>query len=131
MSISPHQRTTPELQTAASTMQPAEDALRNTPAGHKLLKAAQEFEAHLISSWWQEAEKDLDDRSGGALGSGLDGLKGFAMNAVAMGIVGAGGLGIARMIFHSLEPALRRNLQDSGPESRREGGRRDSTNLTK
>ena len=113
---------TPQLQSAVSTTQPAENALRNTPAGRKLLKAAQEFEAHLISSWWQEAEKDLDDRSGGTLGSGLDGLKGFAMNAVAMGVVGAGGLGIARMIFHSLEPALRRNLQDSGQVPDSKGG---------
>jgi len=108
---------TSPVQAEVSTAATAEDALRNTLAGRKLLKAAQEFEAHLISSWWQEAEKDLDDRSGGALGSGLDGLKGVAMNAVATGIVGAGGLGIARMIFHSLAPALRRNLQESGPAS--------------
>jgi len=114
MSVSLGHMTTPQLQSAVPTTQAAEDALRNTPAGRKLLKAAQEFEAHLISSWWQEAEKDLDDRSGGMLGSGLDGLKDVAMNAVSMGIVGAGGLGIARMIFHSLEPALRRTLQDSG-----------------
>jgi hypothetical protein len=114
MSISLSHMATSQLQTAASTTQPTEDALRNTPAARKLVKAAQEFEANLISSWWQQAEKDLDDRSGGTLGSGLDGLKGFAMNAVAMGIVGAGGLGIARMIFHSLEPALRRSLQGSG-----------------
>jgi hypothetical protein len=45
------------------------------------------------------------------------------MNAVAMGIVGAGGLGIARMIFHSLEPALRRNLQDAGQLPDSEGAR--------
>jgi len=114
-------RTTSPLQSAVSTLQPGADPLSNTPKGHKLLKAAQEFEAHLISSWWEEAEKDIDDRSGGTLGSGLDGLKGFAMNAVAMGIVGAGGLGIARMIFHSLEPALRRNLQDSGQNSASKG----------
>jgi len=115
MSSSLPHTTTPQSQRAVSATEAGEDALRNTPAGRKVLKAAEEFEAHLISSWWQEAEKDLDDRSGGTLGSGLDGLKGFAMNAVAMGIVGAGGLGIARMIFHSLEPALRRNLQDAGP----------------
>jgi hypothetical protein len=120
MSISLPHMATPQLQSPVPTAQSAEDALRNSPAGRKLLKGAQEFEAHLISSWWQEAEKDLDDRSGGTLGSGLDGLKGVAMNAVAMGIVGAGGLGIARMIFHSLEPALRRSVQDSGqiPDSR-------------
>jgi hypothetical protein len=114
VSISLRDIAMPQLQSAVWTAQPTEDALRNTPAGRKLLKATQEFEAHLISSWWQEAEEDLDDRSGGTLGSGLDGLKGFAMNAVAMGIVAAGGLGIARMIFHSLEPALRRKLEDSG-----------------
>ncbi len=114
MSVSLTDMAAPPAHGQASTAQASEDALRNTPAGRKLLKAAQEFEAHLISSWWEDAEKDLDDRSGGALGSGLDGLKGLAMNAVSMAVVGAGGLGIARMIFHSLEPALRRNLQDSG-----------------
>jgi len=101
-------------ETTASMAQTGEDALRNTPAGHKLLKATQEFEAQLISSWWEEAEKGLDDGMGGSLGSGMDGLKGLAMNSVAMGMVKAGGIGMARMIFHSLEPALRRKLQEEG-----------------
>jgi hypothetical protein len=103
---------TDNITTSPAPASESEDALRNTRVGRKLLSAAQEFEAHLISSWWEEAEKDLDDRSGGALGSGLDGMKGVAMNSVAMGIVKAGGIGIARMIFHSLEPALRRKLEE-------------------
>jgi hypothetical protein len=94
-----------------SSVPAGENALRDTPAGRKLMSAAQEFEAHLISAWWEEAEQDLDDRSGGALGSGLDGLKGLAMNSVATAMVKAGGIGLARTIFHSLEPALRRKLE--------------------
>jgi hypothetical protein len=99
---------------AAPSSQASEDALRNTPVGRKLMKAAQEFEANLLSSWWEEAEKGIKDSMGGEqeLGSGFDGLKGLAMNDMAMSIVKSGGIGISRMIFHSLEPALRRKLQD-------------------
>jgi len=94
--------------------QASEDALRSTPVGRKLMKAAQEFEANLLASWWEEAEKGIKDSMGGeaGLGSGFDGLKGLAMNNMAMNMVKSGGVGISRMIFHSLEPALRRKLQE-------------------
>ena len=90
--------------------QASEAALKNTPAGRKLMKATQEFEANLLTSWWEEAEKGLKNSLGGELGSGLDGLKGLAMHTMAMGMAQGGGIGIARTIFHSLEPALRRQL---------------------
>jgi hypothetical protein len=92
----------------------SEAAFKNTPAGRKLMKATQEFEANLLASWWEEAEKGLKDPFEGNLGSGFDGLKGLAMNTMAMGMVQAGGIGIARMIFHSMEPALRRKLGEEG-----------------
>ena len=95
--------------------------LENSPAGRKLLKAARDFEADLISSWWQEAEKDLHDSSSGALGSGFDGLKGLAMNTLAESMVKGGGLGIARMVFHSLAPALERKLRQETSASAPEG----------
>jgi hypothetical protein len=42
---------------------------------------------------------------------------------MAMGMVQSGGIGISRMIFHSLEPALRRKLQDqTGSASPAQGG---------
>ena len=91
--------------------QSSEAALRNTPAGRKLIKATQEFEANLLTSWWEEAEKGLKDSMGGELGSGLDGLKGLAMHSMALSMAQAGGIGMARTIFHSLEPALRRQLR--------------------
>ena len=95
--------------------QAKEAAFKNTPAGRKLMKATQEFEANLLTSWWEEAEKGLKDPFGGGVGSGFDGLKGLAMHTMAMGMVQAGGIGIARMIFHSLGPALRRQLtEESG-----------------
>jgi hypothetical protein len=99
---------------AAPSSQGSDDALKSTPVGRKLMKAAQEFEANLLSSWWEEAEKGIHDSMGGEqeLGSGFDGLKGLAMHNMAMSIVQSGGIGISRMIFHSLEPALRRKLQD-------------------
>lgn len=110
---------------ASPSNQASEDALKNTPTGRKLMKAAQEFEANLLSSWWEEAEKGLHDTMGGeqGLGSGFDGLKGLAMNNMAMSMVKSGGIGMSRMIFHSLEPALRRKLQDqTAAASKAEGG---------
>ena len=102
----------------APANQTGEADLKNTSAGRKLLKATQEFEANLLSAWWEEAEKDFQDASGGELGSGFEGLKGAAMNSMAAGIVKAGGVGISRTLFHSLEPALRRKLQEqAGPET--------------
>jgi len=109
---------------SAPSGQGSDDALKSTPVGRKLMKAAQEFEANLLSSWWEEAEKGIHDSMGGQeLGSGFDGLKGLAMHNMAMSIVQSGGIGISRMIFHSLEPALRRKLQDqTGSASRAPGG---------
>jgi hypothetical protein len=110
---------------ATPSNQSSEDALRNTPVGRKLMKAAQEFEANLLSSWWEEAEKGIHDSMGGGqeLGSGFDGLKGLAMHNMAMNMVQSGGIGISRMIFHSLEPALRRKLQEqTGSASQAPGG---------
>jgi len=94
--------------------QTSEAALKNTPAGRKLLKATQEFEANLLASWWEEAERGLKDPLGGEPGAGFDGLKGLAMHTMAMGMVQGGGIGIARMIFRSLEPALRQKLGQEG-----------------
>ena len=113
--------------TSASAVPPSqgEDALKSTPVGRKLMKAAQEFEANLLSSWWEEAEKGIHDSMGGeqGLGSGFDGLKGLAMNNMAMSMVKSGGIGISRMIFHSLEPALRRKLQEQiGSSNQAKGG---------
>jgi len=104
----------PAPASAAASGPASEDALRNTPEGRKLMKAAQEFEANLLSSWWEEAEKGIQDTMGGQqeLGSGFEGLKGVAMHNMAMSVVQSGGIGISRMIFHSLEPTLRRKLQD-------------------
>jgi hypothetical protein len=100
------------LAPSAEASQTGEDALKSTPVGRKLMKATQEFEANLISSWWEEAEKGLQDPSASELGAGLDGLKALSMNTMAMGMVKAGGIGISRMIFRSLEPALRRKLDE-------------------
>lgn len=109
---------------AAPSSQGSSDALQNTPVGRKLMKAAQEFEANLLSSWWEEAEKGIHDSMGGGqeLGSGFDGLKGLAMHNMAMSIVQSGGIGISRMIFHSLEPALRRKLQDQAGSASQAAG---------
>src|SRR5271167_3932219 len=111
--------------------QASEAALKNTPAGRKLVKATQEFEANLLASWWEEAEKGLQVPLGGEPSSGFDGLKGLAMRSMAMGVVQAGGIGVARMIFHSLGPALRRKLtEESGPTAPANGSHTQTGAIT-
>jgi Rod binding domain-containing protein len=79
----------------------------DTPAAHKLLKSAQEFEAMLISSLWQEMEDGLKDFSGGELDSGSDTLQKMGISTVAQAMASSGkGIGIAAMIYRSLAPAL-------------------------
>lgn len=84
------------------------DPKAETPQARKLRKSAQEFEALLISSWWREMQQSsLDpEDSDSVLGAGADTLQGLGMNAMATAVAQGGGLGIARMLVHSLEPSL-------------------------
>jgi Rod binding domain-containing protein len=85
----------------------ANDPSDNTPAARKLRKSAQEFEGMLISSLWQEIQKGMQEDQGGALNSGADTMQNMGINSAAMALASkGGGIGIARMIYGSLKPAL-------------------------
>jgi len=65
----------------------------------------------LVSELWQDMVKGLDDLTEGdsaGLGAGFDALEGVGFEAMATSMASAGGLGLGRMIYHSLEPALSR-----------------------
>ena len=105
----------------------AESGLRQTRAGRRLLEATAEFEAMLICSWWQEAEKGIRDPFQGSMSAGLDGLKNVAMKALATKTALTGGIGISRMLFHALEPALKRKLAHEAPAPEAEEAARENS----
>ena len=68
------------------------------------MKECQQFEGILIASLWNEMEKGLG-LSDPASNPGSGTMQGFGIQAAAMGIAGAGGLGIARMLYQELAPS--------------------------
>jgi Rod binding domain-containing protein len=85
------------------------DVAGESPQAQKLRKSTQDFEALLLTQLWQEMEKNplADDSSNAVLGAGSDTLKILGMQAMAEAVARAGGIGIARMIYRSLAPALK------------------------
>lgn len=89
----------------------ASKSVQDTPQTRKLKSSAQQFEALLIANLWREMQQSSLDPgdSDSVLGAGSETLQGLGMNAMATAIAGGGGLGIARMLFRSLEPSLARD----------------------
>jgi Rod binding domain-containing protein len=77
----------------------------DSPEAHKLRKSTQEFEAMLVSSWWQEMQasfRDPDEEQE----AGSDTLQQIGFQSMATAMAASGGIGLARMVFHHLAPAL-------------------------
>jgi len=85
----------------------------SSPHSPKLMKECRQFEGILIANLWNEMEKGtgLGEASNDP-GSGT--MQGFGIQAAAMGIANAGGLGLARMLYHELAPHFH-NGQPSSP----------------
>jgi Rod binding domain-containing protein len=81
-----------------------------TAAHRKLRKAAQDFEAILISELWEHFQSSFSSLSGDAPPAGSDTLSSLALQAMSAGLAQRGGFGIARMLVRQLEPGL-----DRGP----------------
>ncbi len=81
---------------------------KDSPEARKLRKSAQEFEAILVSSWWQEMQNSFQDPET-EQEAGFDTLQQLGFQSMAMAIAGSGGIGLARMVFHKLAPALGRD----------------------
>ncbi|MEJ2010513.1 MAG: hypothetical protein P8Z30_20565, partial [Acidobacteriota bacterium] len=78
----------------------------------KLMKECRQFEGILIASLWNEMEKGMGlANTGSDPGSGT--MQGFGIQAAALGIANAGGLGIARMLYHELTPRLEKGRLSS------------------
>ena len=89
--------------------------LENSPQARKLRDATQEFEGFLVSSWWQNMEKSLGESEDSG-SPGFDTMKGLAIQTMTKGLAASGGLGIARMMFHQLAPALGHDHENSENE---------------
>ena len=79
-----------------------------TPAHRKLRKAAQDFEAILISELWEHFQPSFSSLSGDAPLAGSDTLNSLAIQAMSAGLAQRGGMGIARVLVRQLEPSLNR-----------------------
>lgn len=81
----------------------------SSPAARKLFHGCQQFEALLIGNLWSDMEQGLNFGSAGLgadndPGSGV--MQGFGIQEAAEGLAKDGGLGLARMLYRQLAPAL-------------------------
>lgn len=74
----------------------------------KLRKVAQQFESILVAQWWS-AMKEGDLSGLEASDPGHETLDDMGIQAMSTAIAGAGGLGIANMLVHSLLGHLQGN----------------------
>ncbi len=76
-----------------------------SPRAQKLLHSAQEFEAIMVSSWWQQMNQTFSDPDEDS-DPGAETMQGMGIQSMAMAMAKSGGVGLARMLFHQLQPAL-------------------------
>ena len=88
----------------AVTAEPPSPTLDN-PRAQKLRNSTQEFESFLVTSWWEKMEQTFGDTQ--THPAGFDTLNNMGLHAMTLAMAKAGGLGIARMLYHKLEPALK------------------------
>jgi Rod binding domain-containing protein len=88
------------------------DGAPETPAHKKLVKATQEFEGILISKLMEDFKVGLSSLSGDSPLAGSDTLNSLAIQSLSTALARHGGLGIAQMIVHQLEPSLNWGQQD-------------------
>ncbi len=97
---------TPTDRAAVVAARAREAAIANTPAGRKLRQAAAEFESQLLSSLWKSMKATFaasdDDSSDPASKS----LQDYGVESLCQAVGKAGGLGIGKLIVHSLESKL-------------------------
>lgn len=79
----------------------------------ELMKECREFEGILIANLWNEMETGVS-LGDPATDPGFDTIEGFGIQAAALGIANAGGLGLARMLYQELAPHV---TQPGGPNA--------------
>lgn len=85
----------------------------DSPRAQKLRRSSQEFEALLVSSWWQQMQQTFTD-PGDDSDPGSETMQGMGIQAMAMGMAKSGGIGLARMMYHQLLPALAEGRPEEG-----------------
>jgi len=75
------------------------------PRAEKLRNSTEEFESYLVTSWWEKMEKSFGDTQQHP--PGFEALNKMGLHAVTLAMAKVGGMGIARMLYHKLEPALK------------------------
>ena len=79
----------------------------------KLRNAALEFEAILLSSWWDQMQKCSLAPDDTGREPGFDTLQSLGTRAVSLALAGRGGLGIANLMIRQLSPAIKANAPDT------------------
>ena len=88
------------------------NSLKATNNDAKINKSAQEFESMLLSTWLQQAEQSMasvpgasdDDESGGQ----REQIMSLGVQSLSTALAASGGIGIGKMIAHSLHAAANR-----------------------
>ena len=78
-----------------------------SPKAQKLRRATEEFESMLVSSWWQEMSKTFKDAAEDS-DPGAETMETMGIQSMTLEMAKSGGLGLGRMLYHKLEPALDR-----------------------
>ncbi|MGH9685673.1 MAG: hypothetical protein ACRD5K_01090 [Candidatus Acidiferrales bacterium] len=80
----------------------------------KLKKAATQFEAMLLEKWWSSMKQSgLSEDDSSDPGQGT--LDNMGMQAMSTAVAGAGGIGIASMLVHSLQGEIAAESANAAP----------------
>ena len=97
----------------AAARKAAPDPAADSPRAQKLLHSAQEFEAILVSSWWQQMQQTFSDPSEDS-DPGSETMRSMGIQSMAMAMAKSGGIGLARMMYHELAPAIAQGHAEEG-----------------
>lgn len=88
-------------QAAQASAQDTKPAV-NSQDMQKLKKAASEFEAMLLSSWWSAMKESGLSSGDDSFDAGHDTLDQLGMQAMSSAVASGGGIGLGAMLVHGL-----------------------------
>jgi Rod binding domain-containing protein len=83
-----------------------EAAIANTPNGRKLRKAAAEFESQLLANLWKSMKTTFAASADESTDPASQSLEDYGIESMCRAVGRAGGLGIGKLVVHSLESRL-------------------------